>query len=118
MPRKTRLASARPHADDPASMRPRPDAAENRLIVSIAFASFMPASMRPRPDAAENLRRVSETKCATLRFNEAAARCRGKPRRRAGERSVPVRASMRPRPDAAENLEYGYRTVQAFIELQ
>ena len=36
------------------------------------------------------------------RFNEAAARCRGKRVRRALERGLRV-ASMRPRPDAAEN---------------
>ena len=38
-------------------------------------------------------------------FNEAAARCRGKPRARAPEITRPRAASMRPRPDAAENLE-------------
>ena len=37
------------------------------------------ASMRPRPDAAENARWCMSifTKCSS--FNEAAARCRGKP---------------------------------------
>ena len=38
---------------DAASMRPRPDAAEN--VVSFAVSGIRPlASMRPRPDAAEN----------------------------------------------------------------
>ena len=38
-----------------------------------------PASMRPRPDAAENLRCHAPTKNAKrMCFNEAAARCRGK----------------------------------------
>ena len=37
------------------------------------------ASMRPRPDAAENLHPRSRTLPLRLRFNEAAARCRGKP---------------------------------------
>ena len=41
---------------------------------------------------------------ASPRFNEAAARCRGKrPRKRTG-RPVEFHASMRPRPDAAENI--------------
>ena len=38
-----------------------------------------PASMRPRPDAAENsVRSVRAVSSLFLRFNEAAARCRGK----------------------------------------
>ena len=37
------------------------------------------ASMRPRPDAAENRRPCSGTPPGRERFNEAAARCRGKP---------------------------------------
>ena len=37
-----------------ASMRPRPDAAENATAGS-GFRLLIPASMRPRPDAAENL---------------------------------------------------------------
>ena len=85
--------------------------------------------MRPRPDAAENAVNCIGVAPATRRFNEAAARCRGKldrlgPGRRGrapgfneaaarcrGKRAVaPGRvaaqscASMRPRPDAAENL--------------
>ena len=62
-----------------------------------------PASMRPRPDAAENgLLPPTAGRCRTG-FNEAAARCRGKLgyRYRTDKRH---RASMRPRPDAAENL--------------
>ena len=40
---------------------------------------FLAASMRPRPDAAENpLERVTERRRQPS-FNEAAARCRGKP---------------------------------------
>ena len=85
------------------------------------------ASMRPRPDAAENTALGLTTGDVVLRFNEAAARCRGK-RRACGRappstgcfneaaarcrgkhsigRSMPgmkLTASMRPRPDAAEN---------------
>ena len=61
------------------------------------------ASMRPRPDAAENAPAFHLTKFPAAGFNEAAARCRGK--RGAGQGSVLPRlpASMRPRPDAAEN---------------
>ena len=56
MPRKTPRAARGSRPDLPvASMRPRPDAAENELEprdVHVAVA----ASMRPRPDAAENWR--------------------------------------------------------------
>ena len=59
-------------------MRPRPDAAENRRPVGV-LGQRDAASMRPRPDAAENriesLHRYGRCRC----FNEAAARCRGKP---------------------------------------
>ena len=62
------------------------------------------ASMRPRPDAAENRRRRRRIWCSSRRcFNEAAARCRGKPRAGAPRVRAGARASMRPRPDAAEN---------------
>ena len=59
--------------------------------------------MRPRPDAAENLPNLGRLLHRACRFNEAAARCRGKRRRRAAGAPGPNRASMRPRPDAAEN---------------
>ena len=38
----------------PASMRPRPDAAENQPDENPEQPDEKPASMRPRPDAAEN----------------------------------------------------------------
>ena len=83
--------------------------------------------MRPRPDAAENRRKAIPRVPRRRRFNEAAARCRGKRRsvRTTGRKSgsfneaaarcrgklvdrLPAQlgrplASMRPRPDAAEN---------------
>ena len=82
--------------------------------------------MRPRPDAAENMRLGSEECGDKCRFNEAAARCRGKrfqalfelqPNYGFNEAAARCRgkrasshatrwarnASMRPRPDAAEN---------------
>ena len=103
MPRKTavaptgaagaQIASMRPRPDaaenvEPerdrrlfpgASMRPRPDAAEN-LHYPFLIAAAATASMRPRPDAAEN-RSGSPWNCPRegRSFNEAAARCRGKP---------------------------------------
>ena len=62
------------------------------------------ASMRPRPDAAENLPGGGPRAAAgRTRFNEAAARCRGKPVLPQGRRDRDGLASMRPRPDAAEN---------------
>ena len=87
-----------------ASMRPRPDAAENAHVpVDEQLAGA--ASMRPRPDAAENRSRWTwfraQSSCC---FNEAAARCRGKRRAMPSDRQRRTDASMRPRPDAAENL--------------
>ena len=64
--------------------------------------------MRPRPDAAENLHRYGFAGQALLRFNEAAARCRGKLAARV-RRQFAGLASMRPRPDAAENRRPGRR---------
>ena len=62
------------------------------------------ASMRPRPDAAENPGEHGRVPAGGRGFNEAAARCRGK-RRIADEWLGDVElASMRPRPDAAENV--------------
>ena len=54
MPRKTPLPVIDPGVADPASMRPRPDAAEN---AGAPHRDVPPdtASMRPRPDAAENV---------------------------------------------------------------
>ena len=78
MPRKTQLNEAAQQRLEDASMRPRPDAAENGASAAGAGAG-RGASMRPRPDAAENLRQ------------------------RVGDALPDHDASMRPRPDAAEN---------------
>ena len=101
MPRKTNdlgkdycastIASMRPRPDAaenfwdmltsrlslPASMRPRPDAAENADYRELLDARLR-ASMRPRPDAAENNAAGLVSAAAAPSFNEAAARCRGK----------------------------------------
>ena len=61
------------------------------------------ASMRPRPDAAENLFAGDADVDVGRRFNEAAARCRGKPVLSNQVVAWGAAASMRPRPDAAEN---------------
>ena len=61
-----------------ASMRPRPDAAENYDVLGDIMQREI-ASMRPRPDAAENAAAAADKYAAG------------------------VAASMRPRPDAAEN---------------
>ena len=61
------------------------------------------ASMRPRPDAAENKPRECPSSCDQRCFNEAAARCRGKLALQPAQPFVDAVASMRPRPDAAEN---------------
>ena len=53
MPRKTAGVGGRLTPAPAASMRPRPDAAENPPSPP-ATARRLSASMRPRPDAAEN----------------------------------------------------------------
>ena len=63
---------------DVASMRPRPDAAENDGAHVYGDVPLV-ASMRPRPDAAENVARAVMSAKYRPSFNEAAARCRGKP---------------------------------------
>ena len=105
MPRKTSVrSSARPRGQScfneaAARCRGKPGAEPLR-----SPAPGTRASMRPRPDAAENLvGDDAKQAVAEGRFNEAAARCRGKP---VGATSFPSHshaASMRPRPDAAEN---------------
>ena len=78
MPRKTSAASSVSRSVWSASMRPRPDAAENVEFFAGGTISAR-ASMRPRPDAAENVTRPSHAwRVPPPRFNEAAARCRGK----------------------------------------
>ena len=57
MPRKTAGVGAEQVEIRRASMRPRPDAAENARDVHQRRAPAA-ASMRPRPDAAENFERV------------------------------------------------------------
>ena len=57
MPRKTAPAQQQEAINGEASMRPRPDAAENLWLLGEGQEIGYLASMRPRPDAAENLRR-------------------------------------------------------------
>ena len=52
------------------------------------------------------------------RFNEAAARCRGKPAAPAGTVARVQLASMRPRPDAAENIDRAGLPGAVVMELQ
>ena len=54
MPRKTAVSGRGCGDPDDASMRPRPDAAENPARPRRRTAAVEAASMRPRPDAAEN----------------------------------------------------------------
>ena len=77
MPRKTHVGIGEISAAAGASMRPRPDAAENHQGRPRLRADRL-ASMRPRPDAAENPRGGGRRRGRRGRFNEAAARCRGK----------------------------------------
>ena len=78
MPRKTGRVGAAVVGDLIASMRPRPDAAENHADAGGRAGILGGASMRPRPDAAENEVGQADAALHDGRFNEAAARCRGK----------------------------------------
>ena len=112
-----RLASMRPRPDAAendgglhhvtlpigASMRPRPDAAENTCYPARRPQTPPRASMRPRPDAAENCSSERTPPRDAPGFNEAAARCRGKHKTLVQGQTGARLASMRPRPDAAEN---------------
>ena len=71
----------------------------------LADRAAFQASMRPRPDAAENTRIACTTRRSARCFNEAAARCRGKLGAPAAASEGGALASMRPRPDAAENVD-------------
>ena len=104
MPRKTPVRADKHFRHAGASMRPRPDAAENDRVARVAWRGRR-ASMRPRPDAAENLVVARAGVRKVGRFNEAAARCRGKQPRLNRRRHHRAQASMRPRPDAAENQD-------------
>ena len=88
MPRKTRVADQFPDRCHRASMRPRPDAAENETVQA-GRVEAREASMRPRPDAAENPRRGRPSVVGDV-------------------------ASMRPRPDAAENVITGVSAATAW----
>ena len=72
------IGEAGPEAVVPlASMRPRPDAAEKaKWRTPVDLGNL--ASMRPRPDAAEKPGGEPPEDVMAARFNEAAARCRGK----------------------------------------
>ena len=111
MPRKTR---GDPIAirwwTSPASMRPRPDAAENGRP-DVGFRQARLASMRPRPDAAEN---VAGEEGRIARRRDASMRPRPDAAENIGEEITKVDAEdklqMRPRPDAAENSRGRART--------
>ena len=102
MPRKTLPDVLRDWADAEASMRPRPDAAENgrrQRVGKSSWLGFNEAAARCRGKRG----RSTTAACTSVSFNEAAARCRGKRRNGPYDALRPGRASMRPRPDAAEN---------------
>ena len=75
---KTRGHAGGARRPRPASMRPRPDAAEKLAWPRLPESLRPLASMRPRPDAAEKPRCGTARGACSVRFNEAAARCRGK----------------------------------------
>ena len=71
-----------------------------------ALRSFNEAAARCRGKPLRPFRRAPAPR---RRFNEAAARCRGKPEGPTDLLPDSDTASMRPRPDAAENLGAGLR---------
>ena len=78
MPRKTPRDPHRRAAADLASMRPRPDAAENPTPAPATPAGtpgFNEAAARCRGKPRIRVKSAGDARC----FNEAAARCRGKP---------------------------------------
>ena len=100
-----------------ASMRPRPDAAENPFASHFSHWSATGASMRPRPDAAEN----SWPRYSIVPASTASMR----PRPDAAENAAGLRtgetfeaASMRPRPDAAENTRLAFHPLRCDARLQ
>ena len=102
MPRKTLTGKRIAEQVSYASMRPRPDAAENGGD-GHQLGRRDVASMRPRPDAAENARQRRAEKVsyrASMRPRPDAAENAGD----AGAAALVTAASMRPRPDAAENV--------------
>ena len=63
------------------------------------LSGFNEAAARCRGKPRTSTKAPSRSRC----FNEAAARCRGKPGATRADAPGPDGASMRPRPDAAEN---------------
>ena len=107
MPRKTRPVPAAARPSPRASMRPRPDAAENAVASRsprITVTGFNEAAARCRGKPPLPVRRGDGRRRG---FNEAAARCRGKHTYGTPDSAFVTLASMRPRPDAAENARIG-----------
>ena len=102
MPRKTLAHDGAVGTGHVASMRPRPDAAEN-AVARTRHAGDARASMRPRPDAAENAvgrgLAVRGARASMRPRPDAAENTHADPR----DGPPLLAASMRPRPDAAEN---------------
>ena len=78
MPRKTRTAAVRPDVRN-GGFNEAAARCRGKQVLQAWAAGVAPASMRPRPDAAENRAPAAGDGSAGRRFNEAAARCRGKP---------------------------------------
>ena len=90
----------------------KPGAATPELVLTAV------TSMRPRPDAAENPLLAMSCPTTAPDFNEAAARCRGKPLVLTVYRNRAAATSMRPRPDAAENRTEELKAATAHAALQ
>ena len=81
MPGKTAEPGARQPAGETASMRPQRNAGENGPV-NFVERNFRVASMRPQRNAGENPPSASAPKPTPAGFNEAPAKCRGKPSER------------------------------------
>ena len=78
MPRKTSAGACVPPAAGMGFNEAAARCRGKRERHGVRRSARLPASMRPRPDAAENAGRVADGAAEDARFNEAAARCRGK----------------------------------------
>ena len=78
MPGKTREVLDWQDSIDSASMRPQRNAGEN-IAANLQASKMGSASMRPQRNAGENPSRCADSVLGEAGFNEAPAKCRGKP---------------------------------------
>ena len=102
MPGKTTLAMSELDRKETASMRPQRNAGENGAAGGPPWHVWF-ASMRPQRNAGENRASGKTARCMLHGFNEAPAKCRGKPGAGFAAGLSADFASMRPQRNAGEN---------------